>query len=201
MSVFQGGGCARAGRVGVLVLLIAAACAPAGRVGPEAEPVGAVTTSAAAPPAAPVGPPLAAPGELPALPAESRWICAGSCLRWRAVLASLDRHRLRAYAKGRPQLLRRVYVPGSQIIRRDRRMLTAWIRRDATVSGVRLRVLYVRRLASAGAAVRLRVVDRMAPATAVLPGGRRVALPRDLPTARMLVLTRAGGRWRIAASR
>lgn len=135
-------------------------------------------------------------------PAAARWSCAPACVRWRPVLDRLDANRTQAYATGRPQLLRRVYVPGSRVLFRDRQMLSAWTSRNATVSGVRLRVLDVRRLRSVGPSVRLRVVDRMTPATAHLhPGVGRVALPRDLPTRRVIVLRAGPQGWRIAASR
>jgi hypothetical protein len=146
--------------------------------------------------------PAGAGATLPAPVASERaWTCAGACVRWRPVLDRLDSHRARAYATARPRALRRVYVPGSRVLVRDRRMLRAWARRDATVAGVRLRVLHVRRLPSTGADVRLRVADRLGRATAALSDGRGVALPRDRPTAHVVVLRRTGAGWRIAATR
>jgi hypothetical protein len=142
-------------------------------------------------------------------PAVARWSCAAACVRWRPVLDELDAHRRRAYATGRPRLLHRVYVPGSGVLARDRRMLTAWTARTAGVSGVRLRVLHVRRLpagrrwpAARGTSVRLRVVDQLAPATVHLyRGAGRIPLPRDLPTSRVIVLRHGPTGWRIAAVR
>lgn len=135
-------------------------------------------------------------------PPAAVWSCTAACLRWRPVLDRLDAHRARAYATGRARLLRRVYVPGSRVLARDRQMLRAWTRRAVTVSGARLRVLDVDRLASDGPSVRLRVVDQLGRATArVRDGEERVALPHDLPTDRVIVLRYGVHGWRIAASR
>jgi hypothetical protein len=133
-------------------------------------------------------------------PPDRHWTCAGACRRWRLVLDRLDRHRARAYASRRPGLLLRVYLSGSRVLAGDERMLRAWTTAGAAVSGVRLRVLGVSRLPSRGRSVRLRVVDRLAPATARLADGDRVALPRDRPTERVLVLRRTRDGWRIASS-
>jgi hypothetical protein len=124
----------------------------------------------------------------------------GACRRWRPVLDQLDAHRARAYASGRPGLLLRVYLRGTRVLASDRRMLTSWTRRGAVVSGARLQVLEVCRLTSPGRSVRLRVVDRLAPATALLDSGERIRLPRDEPTERMIVLRRTPEGWRIASS-
>jgi hypothetical protein len=115
------------------------------------------------------------------------------------VLDRLDAHRARAYATGRTRLLNRVYLPRSRVLATDRRMLGAWTRRGAAVSGARLRVLDVSRLPSPGRSVRLRVVDRLAPATARLDG-ERIALPHDQPTEHLIELRRTPVGWRIASS-
>lgn len=156
--------------------------------------------------AAPARPLQAGPRQaVAALPApdvpERGWTCTVACSRWSPVLDRLDVHRARAYATGRPHPLHRVYVRGSRVLAHDRRMLRAWIRRDATVTGVRLRVLHVRRLPTKGADVRLRVVDQLTHGAATLPGGNRMPLPRDRPTAHVVVLRRTTVGWRIAAIR
>ena len=117
------------------------------------------------------------------------------------MLDRLDAHRARAYATGRPRLLLRVYLPRSRVLARDRHMILAWTRRGAAVEGVRLRVLDVSRLPSPGRSVRLRVVDRLSPATARLASGEWIALPHDQPTEHVIVLRRTSDGWRIAASR
>ena len=129
------------------------------------------------------------------------WTCAPACQRWRPVLDRLDSHRTRAYESGQPRSLHRVYVPGSRVLAHDLRMLRAWTRRGATVSGVRLRVLAVTREATGRSDVRLRIVDRMLAATARLADGVTVPLPRDRATERIVVLRQVRGTWRIAASR
>jgi hypothetical protein len=150
------------------------------------------------PSAAPsIGPVVAVPAV--SGPPEGEWDCAAACRRWRAVLDRLDAHRARAYATGRTRLLNRVYLPRSRVLATDRRMLGAWTRRGAAVSGARLRVLDVSRLPSPGRSVRLRVVDRLAPATARLDG-ERIALPHDQPTEHLIELRRTPVGWRIASS-
>lgn len=133
-------------------------------------------------------------------PPVGEWTCAAACRRWRPVLDRLDARRAVAYRAGRPGLLRRVYAPRSKVLAHDRRLLRDWMRRVASVSGVRLRVLDVSRLPSSGRSVRLRVVDRLSPATARLRDGRRVALPRDQPTEHVIVLRPTSTGWRIASS-
>jgi len=133
-------------------------------------------------------------------PPEAEWACSADCWRWRPVLDRLDAHRARAYATGRPRLLLRVYLPRSRVLASDRRMLSAWTTRGATVAGARLRVLAVSRLRSPGRSVRLRVVDRLAPATARLRRGERIELPHDQATEHLVVLRRTPDGWRIASS-
>lgn len=126
--------------------------------------------------------------------------CTDRCEHWHAVLAALDQRRERAYASARPGLLGAVYVAGSAALRRDRAMLLVWSERDVTVTDLRLELLDLDVLSSAGRLVRLRVVDRLVQATARLPDGRTISLPRDSATARVLELRRVQGRWRIASS-
>lgn len=120
--------------------------------------------------------------------------------RWAGVLSRLDDRRARAYQRADPRLLRRVYVTGSTLLRRDRRMLHAYDERHVRLSGVRLELLRVRLLERHRAQVRLRVVDRLARPTAHTVAGATV-LPQDLPTRRTVVLRRSFGEWRIAAVR
>jgi hypothetical protein len=155
-------------------------------------------SAAEEPPAPSAGPEVVVPAvsERP----QEEWDCAAACRRWRPVLDRLDAHRARAYATGRTRLLTRVYLPRSRVLATDRRMLGAWTGRGAAVSGARLRVLDVSRLPSPGRSVRLRVVDRLAPATARLGGGERIALPLDQPTEHLIVLRRTVDGWRIASA-
>lgn len=132
-------------------------------------------------------------GSLPRLsgPAAGRW--------WR-VLHRLDRAREAAYDRQRPGLLSRVYAPGSALLRRDRAVLGAYRERGVRLGPVRLDVSTLRVTRHSGGSVRLRVVERLAPTTAVLPGGARVALPADAPTRRSLRLVHTPAGWRLAAA-
>nr|CAA9363081.1 MAG: hypothetical protein AVDCRST_MAG46-3471 [uncultured Nocardioidaceae bacterium] len=162
------------------------------------------TPEGARPATPPVGDVLEVLPEAPtgdAAPRRTGWTCTAVCQRWRPVLDRLDGHRTRAYASGRPRQLRRVYAPGSRVLAHDLRMLRAWTRRGATVSGVRLRVLAATRQDGSSGVVRLGVVDRLLDATARLADGATVPLPHDRVTERVVVLRRVRGQWRIAGSR
>jgi hypothetical protein len=135
----------------------------------------------------------AAPSEQPGLATADR---PDAERRWWAVLAGLDALRARAYAEMRPGLLRRVYTPGSRVLRRDRTLLLRYRRRGLRVVGLRVRVLWLRADARDGRVV-LRVRDRVSAGTLVGAGGRR-RLPRDGADVRAITLRRSGGHWRIS---
>ncbi|MGH3498165.1 MAG: hypothetical protein ACRDP1_11955 [Nocardioidaceae bacterium] len=126
--------------------------------------------------------------------------------RWSPVLRRLDRGRDAALRTGERGRLASVYVTGSAVLERDRALLVALRRRGLALVNARLRVLAVRLLGVKHRQglvwqVRLWVVDRLTDASVRLRSGSVVALPRDRPTARIVVLrhTRAG--WRIAGAR
>lgn len=139
--------------------------------------------------------------QMPVQSVGSETCTGGSCRHWLAVLTALDERRSHAYASARPRLLGDVYVAGSTVLRRDRAVLRAWSARRITVTDLHLDLLDVEVLHADRELVRLGVIDRLAPATATLPRGRTVSLPRDNATARMLALRRVDGQWRIATSR
>jgi len=120
--------------------------------------------------------------------------------RWERVLTRLDGTREAAYRTGDPALLRHVYLSGSPVLRRDRRLLAAYEGRGVRVGGVRLELLQVRLHDRDRRVVRLRVVDRLARPVAHTAAGE-VALPQDLPTRRAITLVASDDGWRIAAVR
>jgi hypothetical protein len=115
------------------------------------------------------------------------------------VLHAWDRHRAAAYAAGSGQELQRLYTVGSAAGAADLRLLSGYRSRGWRVTGMRTQLLAVtvtRRRAGLWA---LRVTDRLERAVAVRDG-RRVPLPRDAASTRLLTMTRAGdGRWRVVA--
>lgn len=117
------------------------------------------------------------------------------------MLHRLDLARQAAYDRRRPGLLARVYAPGSTLLRHDRAVLTAYLERGIRLGPVRLEVSALRVTRRSRGSVRLRVVELLAPTTAVLPDGDRVALPADAPTLRTLRLVRTPAGWRLAAAR
>ncbi|MGH3494094.1 MAG: hypothetical protein ACRDQ1_12810, partial [Sciscionella sp.] len=120
--------------------------------------------------------------------------------RWVRVLRDLDERRALAWRQGRPELLRDVYPAGSAVLRRDRRMLAAYVARGLRVWGVRLTFLAVTEMARRRRSVDLLVVDVLGPAEAV-GGGHRFALPHDNPTRQLVTLVHAPRGWRIATVR
>ncbi len=124
----------------------------------------------------------------------------GKGRHWERVLARLDRLRSRAFERLRPALLQRVYVSGSALLRRERAVLDDYRDRGVRLLGVRLRSTELRVVSFGRNRVTVRVVERLGPTRAVV-GSRRVRLPVDAPTSRVLRLMRGGAGWRIAAAR
>ena len=117
------------------------------------------------------------------------------------ILHAWDAHRARAYAAGRPQQLRELYVPGSSAGRADLALLRRYQRRGLRVAGMRTQVLSLAVLEHRSDLWRLRVTDRLVGAVAVGHGGRTM-LPRDRPSGHDITLMRAErGRWRVAGVR
>jgi hypothetical protein len=117
--------------------------------------------------------------------------------RWRPVLERIDRRRARAWAQGRPALLRQVYVAGSPGLRLDRRRLRSYATRGLRVTGVRIRYESVRVVRQRPDHVRLAVRDRLAAAATAHGAGVRNRLPADRPSRHVVVLARLHGRWLI----
>lgn len=120
-----------------------------------------------------------------------------------AVLRDWDRARSRAWARGDPRALARLYVPGSAAGRRDLAMLRAWSGRGLRVEGMRTQVLAVELRTRTARRLVLVVTDRLTGAVAVSDGAgalARRALPRDGPTTRRLVFRRLAGRWLLSSA-
>ena len=116
-----------------------------------------------------------------------------------AVLREWDRRRARAYAAGSPSMLRDLYVQGSTAGASDVRLLRDYRARGFRVVGMRMQVLSAAVLEESRDRVRVRVTDRLHDAVAV-GNGRRITLPRDQATERVVTLTRGrDGRWVVVA--
>jgi hypothetical protein len=150
-----------------------------------------VATAAACAPAAPVGPPLIEPVEIPAAKAP-----AGPPPV--EVLRAWDARRAEAWARGDARLLKALYTPGSVAGRQDRAMLRAWAARGLAVRDLRTQLLAVRVLRHAPSTWTLLVTDRLAVGVAV-GRGRRRPLPRDEATTRTVRLRWVDGGWRVAS--
>jgi len=133
-------------------------------------------------------------------PDEPRTRTRGQARHWARVLDRLDRLRSRAFERLRPSMLRRVYRCGSAVLRHERAVLDDYRDRGVRLLGVRLRLTDVRLLSASASKVTVRVVERLGSTSAVV-GPRRVQLPVDAPTSRLLHLVRSAGGWRIAAAR
>jgi hypothetical protein len=171
------------GRVIVLVLQDPA---PAPAASPAASPA-AMPSKRTRPSPTPGG----APGEDPVRRAAE-------------VLHAWDAERSAAYASGDPAALRRLYLPRSRAAARDVRTLRAYAARGLAVRGLQTQVLSLQVLAAGRDRLMLEVTDRLVGGRAIAhkagteaPWGAGLALPRDGPTTRVLVLRTWEGEWRM----
>jgi len=134
----------------------------------------------------------------PAAVAAAAAARASAEVRALAVLHRWDRARARAWARGDPVALARLYVPGSRAGRRDVAMLRTWSRRGLRVAGLRMQVLAAALVARDRGRLVLVVTDRLA-GGAARAGPVRRALPRDRPSTRRLVFRRVAGRWLLSS--
>ncbi len=124
-------------------------------------------------------------------------LLASDNVRWAGVLGDLDDVRAQAFATSDPSLLDRVYAPHSTARDADRTMIDAYARRGAHVTGADLIVVSCEVKDATSRRVRLEVIDRLGPARAVWDDGTSRALPRDLPTHRVVTLILTAHGWRI----
>jgi hypothetical protein len=129
----------------------------------------------------------ASPLARPSLPTQPR------ALR---VLHAWDERRAAAYSSGSVRLLRTLYAPGSAA-GSDVRLLRRYLGRGLRVTGMRMQLLALTVLDRRPGLLRLRVTDRLYGATAVGVGGRRVRLPRDQASVRVLELRKVRRSWRM----
>lgn len=118
---------------------------------------------------------------------------------WRRVLQRLDMARATAWRRGRPAGLLEVFVPGSELLARDKRRMLAYIERGLVVRGVRLSFGEIGVVRRDAGTVFLRVVDRLLRARVLTPNGMERSLPRDQASRHTLRLERQGDQWRLAA--
>jgi hypothetical protein len=117
------------------------------------------------------------------------------------VLHDWDARRAAAYDAGSTRRLRALYAPGSAAGRSDVRVLRGYRARGLRVTGLRMQVLALRVLTEEPGLLRVRVADRVT-GTVLVAGRRRVALPRDRVSDRVLTLRRGpDGRWRMVGVR
>jgi hypothetical protein len=115
------------------------------------------------------------------------------------MLRAWDRSRARAYATASPARLRRLYVVGSAAGAADLRLLDAYRSRGLRVVGMRTQVLALAVLEARPDRWALRVTDRLARGVAV-QGGRRLDLPRDGSSTRVITLMLGpDARWRVSS--
>lgn len=114
-----------------------------------------------------------------------------------AVLHDWDVGRAAAYARGDVRRLRDLYVPRSSAGAADVRVLTGYRSRGLRVAGLRTQVLALAVLERRPERWVLRVTDRVQAGVAV-HAGRRLPLPRDAASTRVLTLVRSNdARWRV----
>ncbi len=120
--------------------------------------------------------------------------------RWARVLTGLDLQRAQAFADADTAGLDRVYLTADAAAS-DADTIGAYADRGSRVVGAVLRVERVEVRRRSDRRVTLDVVDRLGPARVVWDDGSVGALPRDRPTARVVVLVWTAEGWRISASR
>lgn len=115
-----------------------------------------------------------------------------------SLLHAWDARRASAYASGSIARLHDLYVPGSEAGAADSHLLASYRSRGFRVVGMRTQVLALTVLQRRADRWTLRVTDRLHRAVAVR-AGRRVPLPRDRASIRVLTLVRsADRRWRVS---
>ncbi len=115
------------------------------------------------------------------------------------VLHEWDARRAAAYARGSETRLADLYLAGSAAGAADVRLLRSYRLRGFRVEGMRTQVLALTVLRRGPDRWTLRVTDRLARAVAVR-AGRRLVLPRDTSSTRVLTMRQAAdGRWRMAS--
>jgi hypothetical protein len=118
-------------------------------------------------------------------------------VHWAGVLGDLDDVRAEAFASADPGLLSQVYAHGSAARDADASLIRDYRTRGAHVVGADLIVLSCKVKHESKGRVRLEVVDRLAPAHVEWDDGTTRALPRDLPTQRVVTLMLTAHGWRI----
>jgi hypothetical protein len=113
-----------------------------------------------------------------------------------AVLRDWDRRRERAWARGDPAALTRLYVVRSRTARRDRAMLAAYRSRGLRVRSMDRQVLRVHLLTCRSRRISFLLTDRLVGAVAV-GHGHRTGLPAGQPVTRRVELRREAGSWRV----
>lgn len=109
------------------------------------------------------------------------------------IMEGLDVQRQIAYARADPAALTAIYTKESVAGAADRRVLDDYRERGIRVRGVRLE----RRSCEPLSQDRVRSVERLGGAVAVLADGTERALPRDNWNEREITLVLQDGRWRI----
>jgi len=117
------------------------------------------------------------------------------------ILSRWDARRARAYARADPAALWRLYAEDSAGGRADVSLMRSYRRRGFRVVGLRMQLLEVRVVRHAPRRWLLRVTDRVHAAVAVADDGRRLELPRDAATTRVVALRRSGTGWKVVEVR
>jgi hypothetical protein len=130
----------------------------------------------------------------PAPPESESESCAARAL---AVLGHWDRRRARAWARGDPAALTRLYAVGSGTARRDLAMLAAYRSRGLRVRSMGRQVLAVHLRSCGARRISLLLTDRLVDAVAV-GRGHRTGLPDGRPVIRRVELRRHDGVWRVS---
>jgi eukaryotic-like serine/threonine-protein kinase len=123
----------------------------------------------------------------------------GTVESWQQVLADLDTRRAKAFAESDSDLLRSVYVNGSELMAKDQAEIDKCVRAGCHVEGLTFDIIRLAVVSSGDGRTVLKVVDQMQAYTVVSDTGERTDQPPGEVTTRQITLQRSpGGRWMIS---
>ncbi|MFD3399416.1 protein kinase [Kribbella sp. NPDC058693] len=120
---------------------------------------------------------------------------------WTRTLQALDAQRARAFWTLDPDILDRIYVPGSSPWRSDHALLSSYRKQQIRVEGLRVQIDSSTIARRTRTTITLKTTDHLAAGQAVDRTGTKTPLPRGTPTTKLITLTTSPTTkaWRITA--
>jgi hypothetical protein len=118
--------------------------------------------------------------------------------QWALTLQALDAQRAHAFWTLDPDVLDKIYVPGSPPWLADRALLATYRKQNVRVQGLRIQIDSTTVTHQTPTAITLKTTDHLSAGQAVDHTGTTTPLPPGTPTTRLITLTRTTPTWRIA---